>query len=226
VQAVHVPPPEFVAAQLRSVLSDIPISVIKTGMLPDAATVRVVCDAIRSHSSAIAHVVVDPVLVSTSGATLAGGRDCLDAIKCELLPLATVLTPNTPEAARILGWEAGSIRTVEDMQRACEALHALGAKAVVVKGGHVDGASSAMDVFYDGSDFDAFTLPWIDSKSTHGTGCTMASSIAAELAKGSSLTGAVRSAKAYVHRAIETAFDIGEGHGPLHHMHAFDETRY
>jgi hydroxymethylpyrimidine kinase/phosphomethylpyrimidine kinase len=224
VQSVHIPPPEFVAAQLNSVLSDFPITVVKTGMLPNAETVRVVCDALRAHSSTILHVVVDPVLVSTSGATLAGGDDCLGAIRRELLPLATVVTPNVPEAARLLSWTEGDLGGVDEMRRACAELHRIGAKSVLVKGGHLTGTPAATDIFYDGNEFEAIVLPWIESTSTHGTGCTLASCIAAELANGQSVVEAVRAAKQYVHRAIESAFSIGQGHGPLHHMHELERA--
>lgn len=225
VQAVHVPPPAFLEQQLRSVLSDIPVTVAKVGMLPDAATVRLVCAALRAHAATIAHVVVDPVLVSTSGDTLAGGGECLDAIRAELLPLTTVLTPNIPEAARILGVDEGGVASVDGMRKACEGLCGMGARAVLVKGGHMEGVAAATDVFYDGAEFEAIALPWVETKNTHGTGCTLASSIAALLAKGNSLSEAIREAKRYVHRAIETSFDVGEGHGPLNHMHVLDTLK-
>lgn len=218
VQSVHVPPPEFVAAQLDSVLSDIPITAVKTGMLPNASIVRVVCDALRAHAGTISHIVVDPVLVSTSGASLAGGDDCLDAIRRELIPLASVLTPNAPEAARILAWDPTAAFGECEMRRACKEMHAMGAEAVLVKGGHVLGGAAATDVLYDGKDYEAVALPWIDSKDTHGTGCTLSSSVASELAKGKSVLDAVKISKSYVHRAIESAPRIGSGHGPLNHM--------
>lgn len=215
VQSVHVPPPEFIAEQLRSVLSDIPISVVKTGMLPDEATVRAVCSSLREHASTIKHIVVDPVLVATSGDALAGGG-CVDAIKRELFPLATVVTPNIPEASKLTGCK---IDGIDGMREACAAICAMGAGSTLLKGGHLQGNTVATDVLFDGREFEAFTMPWVDSRNTHGTGCTLASCVASELAKGTALPDAVRIAKLYVHDAIRTSYDIGRGHGPLNHMH-------
>lgn len=218
VQAVHVPPPEFVAEQLRSVLSDIPISVVKTGMLPNQSTVRVVCSALRQYATTIRHVVVDPVLVATSGDSLATG-DVAEEIRRELFPLATVVTPNIPEASRLTGY---AVNGIEGMRQACVSICEMGAGATLLKGGHLEGASVATDVLYNGNEFEAFAMPRIDSRSTHGTGCTLASGIAAELAKGFDLANAVRSAKQYVHDGIRTSFQIGGGHGPLNHLHGLD----
>lgn len=222
VQAIHVPPSSFVRQQLDSVLSDIPCSTMKLGMLPTAETVKVVADAIVRHDVKV--VVCDPVLVATSGDQLVDPTGVVDAMTRVLFPLTTVLTPNVPEAERILGC---TIRSSEDMREACAALQRKGPKAVLLKGGHLNEYQTsatetrpthATDVLFDGNEFEAFSMPWVDSSSTHGTGCTLAAAIAAELAKGRSLRESSRLAKAYVHRAMQTATPIGNGHGPLNHM--------
>lgn len=223
VQEVHVPPPSFLSAQLNSVMSDIHVDVVKTGMLPDAASVRIVARFVREHRAALRAVVVDPVLVATSGDALAGDG-ALAALRDELLPLATVVTPNAPEAEALLARPRGSLVDEAGMREACEAVGALGARAVLVKGGHVAGMrGGATDVLWDGAGFEAVSRPWVDGKNTHGTGCTLASAIAAGLAKGADVRSAVRAAKDYVHRGIAGGLDIGSGHGPLDHMHVLLE---
>lgn len=226
VQAVHVPPPDFLAAQLRSIASDIRVDVVKTGMLPDAASVRVVARFVREHRAALRAVVVDPVLAATSGDALAAGG-ALAALREELLPLATVVTPNAPEAAALLGRPGAVVADEAGMRAACAEIGALGVAAVLVKGGHVPGlGGGATDVLWEGGEFEAVSRPWLDRKNTHGTGCTLASAIAAGLAKGADVRSAVRTAKDYVHRGIEQGLDIGSGHGPLDHMHVLDGGKW
>jgi hydroxymethylpyrimidine kinase / phosphomethylpyrimidine kinase / thiamine-phosphate diphosphorylase len=228
VQSVHPIPPAFVAAQLDSVLSDIPCTVAKIGMLPSVATVHAVADALIRHSVKI--VVLDPVMVSTSGHGLVDGPDVLVAIRERLFPITTVLTPNLPEASCLLGW---CVEHVDDMRRACLQLHALGPQSVFLKGGHLTNGvnparppETATDVLYDGSQFEAVVKPWLVSRNTHGTGCSLASAIASELAKGQSLYDATRIAKEYVHCAIAESFDVGQGQGPINHMHGLIQYQY
>jgi hydroxymethylpyrimidine kinase / phosphomethylpyrimidine kinase / thiamine-phosphate diphosphorylase len=228
VQSVHPTPPAFVAAQLDSVLSDIPCTVAKIGMLPSVATVHAVADALIRHSVKI--VVLDPVMVSTSGHGLVDGPDVVVAIRERLFPITTVLTPNLPEASCLLGW---CVEHVDDMRRACLQLHALGPQSVFLKGGHLTNGvnparppETATDVLYDGSQFEAVVKPWLVSRNTHGTGCSLASAIASELAKGQSLYDATRIAKEYVHCAIAESFDVGQGQGPINHMHGLIQYQY
>lgn len=230
VQGIHVPPTSFVKQQLDSVFTDIGFSVVKTGMLPNADIIKIVAEAVRQYI--VSTLIVDPVLVATSGDSLVSGDSSLNAVVSDLLPLATLVTPNIPEASRFTG---KAIHTLSDVRRACVDMLAMGCKNVLIKGGHLgqdvserEGVSVdeidphvATDVLYDGNTFQAFTKPRIDSNHTHGTGCTLASAIAAEMAKGKPLNKAIALAKEYVHDGIRGAFNIGSGQGPLNHMHPF-----
>lgn len=211
VTAVFELPPELVAAQIDAVLSDIGADAVKTGMIANAEIIRVVAAKIREHG--VTALVVDPVMVATSGDRLLR-EDAVTALKSDLLPLATVVTPNLPEAAVLVGRE---ITTLDDMRDAARAIVGLGARSVVVKGGHLDG--DAIDVFFDGNAFAELPSKRINTTSTHGTGCTLASAIAALLARGEPLPAAVSAAKAYVTAAIERSYPLGHGHGPVHHFH-------
>ena len=211
VTAVHEIPPEVVAAQIDAVVTDIGVDAAKTGMIASSEIIRVVAAKVREH--AIATLVVDPVMVATSGDRLLR-EDAVEALRTELLPLATVTTPNLPEAEVLVG---RPVRTLEEMREAARAIVGLGAKSAVVKGGHLDG--DAIDLFFDGSSFTELPARRIETTSTHGTGCTLASAIAALLAKGESLENAISNAKVYVTAAIERAYPIGKGHGPVHHFH-------
>ncbi|CDF38430.1 unnamed protein product [Chondrus crispus] len=230
VQAVHVPPTSFVKQQLDSVFIDIEFSVVKTGMLPNAEIIKIAANAVRSYN--VSTLIVDPVLVATSGDSLVSGDSTLNALISDLLPLATLVTPNIPEASKLTG---RPIHTLTDVRRACVAIHAMGCKNVLIKGGHLGfdtprqqrlsgdevDPDVATDILYDGKDWQAFTKPRLDSSSTHGTGCTLASAIAAEVAKGQPLQQAITTAKEYVYQAINSAFRVGNGCGPLNHMHPF-----
>jgi hydroxymethylpyrimidine/phosphomethylpyrimidine kinase len=211
VTAVHEIPPEIVAAQIDAVLSDIGADAVKTGMIASSEIIRVVAAKVREHG--ISTFVVDPVMVATSGDRLLR-EDAVEALRTELLPLATVVTPNLPEAAVLIDQEVTSL---EGMREAARAIVGLGARSVLVKGGHL--AGDAVDVFYDGSTFTELPARRIETTSTHGTGCTLASAIAALLARGESLENAIGNAKVYVTAAIERAYPIGHGHGPVHHFH-------
>ncbi|HEU0108229.1 MAG TPA: PfkB family carbohydrate kinase, partial [Vicinamibacteria bacterium] len=154
-----------------------------------------------------------PVMVAKSGDRLLG-RDAETAYRERLLPLATVVTPNLPEAESLLG---RPVRTVAEMREAARALRALGPRAVVVKGGHLEG--DAVDVFWDGERMEELSAPRVATKNTHGTGCTYSAAIAARLALGEPLLDAVRGAKAYLTEAIRRSYSVGRGHGPLDHLH-------
>ncbi len=214
VQGVFELPAAFVAQQIDSVMSDIGADAWKTGMLSNAEIIQVVAD--RAQRYGVERLVVDPVMVAKSGDPLLR-EEAQEALIHELVPLAFVITPNHHEAQVLTGLE---ISTVEDMRAAAVAIHEMGARYVVVKGGHLPATTDAVDVLYDGQDFTEFSAPRIDTPNTHGTGCTFASAIAAELAKGHAVHEAVSMAKDYLTAALRAAVDlrIGRGHGPLNHF--------
>jgi hydroxymethylpyrimidine/phosphomethylpyrimidine kinase len=206
--------PRFVALQMKVVLTDIGADAIKTGMLGSARVVEAVADVCESLAFGVP-LIVDPVMVAKGGARLLdkGGHD---ALVLRLLPLASLLTPNVPEAEILTGM---TITTPRDLERAADALLALGPSAVLMKGGHLDG-ETVVDVLRtaDGAEH-RFESPRLGSRSTHGTGCTLASGIAAGVAEGLTLQGAVARARDYVVKGIEHAPGLGRGHGPLEFAH-------
>lgn len=204
-------PPDLITAQLAAVFDDLPVHAAKTGMLASATTVRCVAEFLASHLDL--PLVVDPVMVSSTGVDLIDD-DARKALVEVLFPLATVITPNAVEAARLLG---RSLDTVDDLRTAARALAESGAAAVLVKGGHLGGEDS-VDVLWDGASMHTFSAPRVDTVNTHGTGCTTAAAIAAHLAHGASLPDAVDWAKRYVHGAISAGLDLGAGHGPVDHF--------
>ena len=215
VQGIFELPPEFVALQIDSVVRDIGVDAVKTGMIANSEIIAVVAAKIREHS--LLYVVVDPVMVAKGGDLLLK-TEAIQALIEQLIPLAEVVTPNAHEAEVLTGIY---IESLADMQRAAEVIHKLGAANVLVKGGHVEVfAGESVDVLFDGVDFTLLRAERIDSVNTHGTGCTLASAIAAELAKGSSVREAAETAKRYVTDAIRRAADwkLGKGHGPLNHF--------
>lgn len=215
VQGVHTVPENFVAMQLESVLSDMHVDVVKTGMLPSVQIIRALCTKLRSH--AIRGLVVDPVMVATSGDQLAG-PEILEVLCKELLPMADIVTPNLTEASVILGGE--TLNSLYDMRKAAKCIQQLGPRYVLIKGGHLQG-SDAVDVLYDGMSFHELHGPRIETRNTHGTGCTLASSIAAEMAKGAPIPRAVQAAKQYVQEALQQSKNLSMGrgaHGPLNHL--------
>jgi hydroxymethylpyrimidine/phosphomethylpyrimidine kinase len=215
VSAIHPVPVAFIRQQLEAVFEDLNVAVVKTGMLGDAGVVCAVADFLRHRPDV--RLVVDPVMIAKSGDALLRA-DAVSALVEELLPLATVITPNLPEAAAILG-EAEAADHVA-MEQAARALKALGPKAVLLKGGHLP-ADESPDIFLD--DEQCFTLSSvrIDTTNTHGTGCTLASAVAAYLALGEAPAAAVRLAKTYISGAIAQAdrLAVGQGHGPVHHFY-------
>lgn len=206
VSAIHAVPPEFVGAQLDAVLGTYDIRALKTGMLAEAAVIEVVADRLTRHPE-IAKV-MDPVMVSTSGARLIA-ESAVETLMKKLLPLATLITPNLPEAKALCAREGGCQREL------ARELHERFGCAVLVKGGHGANAS-AVDVLYDGSGCHEFSMPWVpDPVSTHGTGCSLAAALTAELALGRNLIDAVDGAKRAVHDAIAGAYWVGENCGVL-----------
>ncbi len=216
VTAIHEAPPEFVAAQIDAVFSDLAVGAVKIGMLANAGVISAVAAALDRWK--VANVVLDPVMVATSGDRLLK-PDAVDALKRELFPRARVVTPNMPEAAALL--ETAVATDAKDMEAQADGLLALGAKAVLIKGGHGMGAEST-DVLFDGPTVTRLASRRIATRNTHGTGCTLSAAIAAGLAKGQELAVAARIAKVFVTDAIAAAdrLAVGHGHGPLHHLHA------
>jgi hydroxymethylpyrimidine/phosphomethylpyrimidine kinase len=215
VTGIHEVPPEFLDLQLETLFADVRIDAVKIGMLASRALIEVVAARLRRHAPAF--VVLDPVMVAKSGDRLLRA-EAVDALRRDLLPLATVLTPNLPEAGDLLG------RAVSDapaaMREAAAALHALGPKHVLVKGGHGSG-DTLVDLLYDGARAVELPARRIRTRNTHGTGCTLSSAIAALLPQRPGVEAAVRDARAYVLEAIRRAdeLEVGTGHGPLNHFH-------
>lgn len=205
VSAVHAVPPDFVAAQLDAVLGVYDIRALKTGMLAEAPVIEAVADRIAVHPEIMR--VIDPVMVATSGARLISD-DAVDALKCRLLPLATLVTPNLPEAAALCGADG-------DAETLARGVYDRFGCAVLVKGGHADG-DEATDVFFDGRELRSFSLPRIPNPvSTHGTGCTLAAALAAELALGHGVVQAIEGAKRHVRAAIAGSYLVGDACGVL-----------
>jgi hydroxymethylpyrimidine/phosphomethylpyrimidine kinase len=203
-------PVEAVRAQLMSVIDDIGVDAVKTGMLATPALVDAVADVLRTVD---VPVVVDPVGVSKHGDALLE-PEAVATIRERLLPVATVVTPNLPEVAQLTGV---TVRRERDLAAAAEAIHALGPQWVLVKGGHLDEGDESVDALYDGSHLALLRAPRIDTPHTHGTGCTLASAIASYLALGHEVPEAVKSAKEYVTGAIAAGFPLGHGIGPVDH---------
>jgi hydroxymethylpyrimidine kinase / phosphomethylpyrimidine kinase / thiamine-phosphate diphosphorylase len=216
VASIHAPPAAFVAQQLDAVLSDIRIDTIKTGMLCSPEISSLVADKLSEYARRI--VVVDPVMIAKGGARLLE-REAVKVLKERLVPLAYLLTPNIPEAEKLTGL---TIIDEEGMREAARALCRMGARNVLVKGGHLPNGT-AVDVLFDGSGFSRFPVPRILTKNSHGTGCTFASAIATFLAQGEPLPTAVARAKEYVTLAIKLAQPMGKGHGPVNHFLATRE---
>lgn len=212
VTAIHEVPTDVIEAQIDAVVTDIGADVVKTGMLSSSAIIEAVARKAREHG--ISRLVVDPVMVAKGGDRLLQ-EEAIDSVRAALLPLATVVTPNTPEAEVLTGMV---ITTMEDAREAARKIAGMGANAVVVKGGHLSGAE-AVDILYDPSGFHELRSERVDTKNTHGTGCTFASAVAAGLSKGLEVREAVTQAKEYVTSAIKANLSIGSGHGPLNHFY-------
>lgn len=223
VTAAYELPLDLIEAQLDAVFDDLRIDAVKTGMLSSTEIIELVAGKLRERLGGEGPprpLVVDPVMISKSGYALLK-EEAVEAMREQLLPLATLVTPNAHEAAHLTGRE---VRTVDDAREAARRLHELGAGAVLVKGGHLEGAAEAVDVLFDGRGFHTFSGPRLETKHTHGTGCTYASAIAANLAKGYRLREAIARSKRYVTEAIRHGLSIGAGHGPTHHFYFMEEA--
>lgn len=209
-------PAAMVAAQIDAVMSDIGADAVKTGMLANARIIRTVADKVQEHG--IQRLVVDPVMVAKGGHVLLR-PDAIRTLRTRLFPLATVVTPNLPEAQALTGVEGTGSRAIKEMARH---IVGMGARSVVVKGGHRKGA--ATDVFYDGTLFYEFPARRVRTKNTHGTGCTYSAALACGLARNKPLETAVAEAKDFITQAIRQAFAIGAGHSPVHHFHGYWDT--
>lgn len=218
VSGVHVVPADFVTTQLDAVLSDLDVRAVKTGMLAQGDIIGAVAAALARWSPP--NLVVDPVMIATSGDALLA-PEAVATLRTELLPRARLVTPNLPEAARLTGRDVAS--SDDEVRRQGDLLLASGCEAVLIKGGHGRGAES-VDYLFSRDGVVSFSAPRIATRNTHGTGCTLASAIAAGLAKGLALTDAVGAAKDYVTAAIAAAdrLAVGHGHGPVHHFHRLD----
>ena len=217
VTAIHDVPPDFIAAQIDAVFDDLDVGAVKIGMLSRAETIHVVADRLRHHRAN--NIVLDPVMIATSGARLID-EDAVEALR-ELIPRALVITPNLPEAAALTG--ATPARNENEMTIQARELLTQGANNVLIKGGHAEGAES-VDLLV-GTKLGMgvrFAAPRVSTRATHGSGCTLSSAIAAGLTKGLDLIEAVQQAKTFVSGAIAAAdqLKVGRGHGPLHHFHA------
>lgn len=229
VYGVHPVPDSFVAGQIRSVLDDIGTDAVKIGMLHSSSLIRTVLSTLREYPS-VRNIVLDPVMVATSGDPLLQ-PEAIGTLRDELIPYARVITPNLPEAALLLGAEITQPDQLPDAARALSARYSGAKVSVMLKAGHFalgDGGSQTggnlTDVFYNAENGRITTLssPLISTHNTHGTGCTLSSAIAGHLALGAPLDAAVERAKAYLAGAIVAGadYDIGHGHGPVHHFHA------
>ena len=217
VTGIHLVPAEFLRSQIDAVFGDIEVGAVKIDMVAQLASIEVIADALKRWSPK--HVVLDPVMVATSGDRLLA-EEAIEALRQKLIPLATIITPNLPEAAALLnGPVAASEAAIEGQGRK---LLALGCPAVLIKGGHGEGSEST-DCLIRASGSVALSAPRVATQNTHGTGCSLSSAIAAELAKGAELETAVRNAKSFISAAIAAAdrFTVGHGHGPIHHLHKF-----
>jgi hydroxymethylpyrimidine/phosphomethylpyrimidine kinase len=223
VYGVHAVPPAFIKQQIELVLGDIGADAIKTGMLHSAAVIEAVSESLDSHGRGIP-LVVDPVMVAKGGASLLDSS-AIDSMKARLIPRAALITPNLPEAEALTG---RTIRSVAEMRQAAAALLALGCGAVLLKGGHGEGAMITDLLAERDGPVTEFRSRRIATRHTHGTGCTLASAIATGLAQGMGLKEAVGRARSYVLKALRTAPGLGKGHGPLNHGHTvrpFGRTR-
>jgi hydroxymethylpyrimidine/phosphomethylpyrimidine kinase len=218
VTGIHQVPADFVAAQIDAVFGDLDVKAVKIGMVSERTVIEAIVAGLQRWSPR--HIVLDPVMVATSGDRLLA-PDAIETLRTKLIPRALVITPNLPEAAALLDEQIASSEIQIESQG--KRLLAMGASAVLIKGGHGKGAES-IDYLIREAGVIALAAPRIATKNTHGTGCSLSSAIAAGLAKGDDLETATRNAKIWVTAAIAAAdrLNVGRGHGPIHHFHAFD----
>lgn len=215
VSAIHPIPVEHIESQLDSVFTDLNVVAVKVGMLADANIITMVARKIRQYKPK--YLVVDPVMVATSGDPLLA-QSAVATLKEQLLPLADLVTPNLPESAALVGGEIP--QNEQQMAEMVESLRALGAKAVLLKGGHLDEVENSSDLLIEQQSYDLLSAKRIKTTNTHGTGCTLSSAIASYLAQGNRLHKAVYLGKQYISQAISYADElkVGSGHGPVHHF--------
>jgi len=206
--------PDFLKEQLDCIFTDIRPDAVKTGMVSSSALIEVIAERLRFYGAE--NIVVDPVMVATSGARLIS-EDAIETLKKELLPIAAVITPNIPEAEVLSG---RTVRTSEDMEAVAKEIYEMYGCGVLCKGGH--SINDANDLLYDGKELIWFRGKRIDNPNTHGTGCTLSSAIASGLAKGYDLPTAVKSAKNYISGALAAMLDLGKGSGPMNHAFAIE----
>jgi hydroxymethylpyrimidine/phosphomethylpyrimidine kinase len=205
--------PDIIAKQIDAVFEDIVPASVKIGMLSNRETMLIVAEKMKEWIPA--NIVIDPVMYAKNGSALME-PEAVNALISELVPLAGLITPNIPEAEKMSGID---IETQDDMKKAARIIRDMGCRAVLVKGGHATG--DATDILFDGSEFYSFTARRIDTKNTHGTGCTFSSAIASNFASGFTLKKAVEQAKAYVTEAIRHSLPLGKGNGPTNHFYKF-----
>lgn len=218
VSGIHDTPPDFITAQIDAVFGDLDVAAVKIGMVSRPDAIMAIVAGLRRWKAA--HVVLDPVMVATSGDRLLA-PDAIDLLRTRLIPCAEIITPNLPEAAALLDLPAATTET--EIEGQGRKLLALGCPAVLIKGGHGEGPEST-DYLVTAESTIRLSAPRIHTRNTHGTGCSLSSAIAAALAKGAPLEAAVRAGKTYVSAAIAAAdrLRVGKGHGPIHHFHAFE----
>ena len=213
VNAIQAMEPQLVISQYETVLEDIGTDAVKIGMLFNAEIVEAVATMMKKTNPG--NIVLDPVMISKSGDNLLR-RDCVDVLRSLLIPLATIVTPNIPEAEELTGIQVLDKRS---MEKAAHYILDMGAQSVIMKGGHMEG--DPIDYFFDGENSIELVSKRIETKNTHGTGCTFSSAVAANLALGKDLEASTRIAQSYVHDSIDPGFSIGSGHGPLNHFSKF-----
>ena len=218
VTGIHDTPPDFITAQIDAVFSDLHVKAVKIGMVSRPDAITAIVDGLKRFKPA--HVVLDPVMVATSGES-SRSPDAIDLLRTRLIPCAEVITPNLPEAAALLDLPIAT--TEAEIEGQGRKLLAFGCPAVLIKGGHGEGPES-VDYLVTATSKVRLAAPRVNTRNTHGTGCTLSSAIAAGLARGEALETAARKAKAYVSAAIAAAdrLDVGKGHGPVHHFYAFE----
>lgn len=209
--------PKIVKGQIEAVMEDMHPDAIKIGMVNDGDTILAITEALKNHAESLPSLIIDPIMVSTSGSRLMQ-KDSLQHFISELLPLATLLTPNIPEAETLAGIK---IQDTKDIEKAASIINMMGCKHILIKGGHIEGTKKTDYLFEEGKLKDSFTGVNINTRNTHGTGCTLSSAITAYLAREADIHTAIRMAKVYLSEAIHTGKDvkIGEGHGPVNHFY-------
>ena len=208
---------EIIRDQITAVFDDIEVHAVKIGMLGSAETIETVAQTLHMYKPQ--HIILDPVMIAKSGHHLLE-ENAVEALKKLLIPIATIVTPNLPEAETLSGI---TIQSKQDLYEACQIIGQLGAKAILLKGGH--SAGDPNDLFYDGTNYTWFLSERIPTKNTHGTGCTLSSAIAANLANGLRIEDAIGQAKEYITMAIRESFAIGKGHGPVNHFYRFQKVQ-